>query len=126
MVLENKYSALIDLAQTEKVEDLSVTENNGVLHITGTTNNTTKDKLWDMYNKIDPDMRAGDLVLDLNVDDSKKDSDQEMYEVKAGDSLSKIASRYSGMTWKEIYEANKDTIKDPNIIHPGQKIKIPR
>lgn len=122
MELENKYSALIDLANAEKVEDLLIAENNGVLHISGTTSNTTKDKLWEIYNKIDPDMRAGDLVLDLKVDESK----EEMYEVKAGDNLSKIATKYPGISWKDIYEANKDTIKDPNLIHPGQKLKIPR
>lgn len=122
MELENKYSALIDLANAEKVEDLLIAENNGVLHISGTTSNTTKDKLWEIYNKIDPDMRAGDLVLDLKVDESK----EEMYEVKAGDNLSKIATKYPRISWKDIYEANKDTIKDPNLIHPGQKLKIPR
>ena len=49
------------------------------------------------------------------------------YEVVAGDSLSKIAKReYSDANeWKRIYEANRDLIKDPDRIYPGQKLKIP-
>jgi nucleoid-associated protein YgaU len=51
----------------------------------------------------------------------------ESYEVKAGDSLSKIAKNVYGKAseWKRIFEANRDTIKDPDKIYPGQKLKIP-
>jgi nucleoid-associated protein YgaU len=49
------------------------------------------------------------------------------YVVKSGDSLSKIAKQFYGNAsdWQKIFNANKDQIKDPNLIHPGQKIKIP-
>lgn len=49
------------------------------------------------------------------------------YTVVKGDSLSKIALRELGDAnrWEEIYEANKDSIKDPNLIHVGQKLAIP-
>jgi nucleoid-associated protein YgaU len=49
------------------------------------------------------------------------------YVVKSGDSLSKIAAEVYGdaKRWPEIFEANKDKIKDPNLIHPGQEFKIP-
>ena len=49
------------------------------------------------------------------------------YTVEAGDSLSKIAEKTLGdaSRWQEIYEANKDTIKDPNKIYVGQKLIIP-
>lgn len=51
----------------------------------------------------------------------------ESYEVKSGDSLSKIAKRIYGdaADWKRIFEANRDLIKDPDKIFPGQKLKIP-
>jgi nucleoid-associated protein YgaU len=50
-----------------------------------------------------------------------------MYTIVAGDSLSKIAKRELGnaSAWQKIFDANKDTIKDPNKIFPGQQIKIP-
>lgn len=49
------------------------------------------------------------------------------YTIKSGDSLSKIAREFYGNPgdWQKIYQANKDTIKDPDLIYPGQKIIIP-
>lgn len=49
------------------------------------------------------------------------------YTIKSGDSLSKIAKHFYGdaSKWSIIHMANKDVIKDPNLIHPNQKIKIP-
>jgi len=49
------------------------------------------------------------------------------YTIKSGDSLSKIAKEFYGNAgeWKKIFEANKDKIKDPNMIFPGQTIIIP-
>jgi len=51
----------------------------------------------------------------------------EVYVVKSGDSLSKIAKHHYGNAseWKRIFEANTDVIKDPDKIFPGQKLKIP-
>ena len=49
------------------------------------------------------------------------------YIVVKGDSLSKIAKREYGDAnkWRTIYEANKDLIKDPDLIYPGQELKVP-
>jgi nucleoid-associated protein YgaU len=49
------------------------------------------------------------------------------YVVAKGDSLSKIAQRAygDGKKWRKIYEANKDVIKDPDLIYPGQSLRIP-
>jgi nucleoid-associated protein YgaU len=49
------------------------------------------------------------------------------YVVERGDSLWKIAKRHygDGEKWRKIYEANRDQIKDPDLIHPGQKLRIP-
>lgn len=49
------------------------------------------------------------------------------YVVKAGDSLSRIAQELLGDAnrWKEIYEANKATLKDPNLLSIGQQLVIP-
>jgi nucleoid-associated protein YgaU len=49
------------------------------------------------------------------------------YTIRSGDSLSKIAKQFYGDAgqWQKIYQANKDKIKDPDLIHPGQKIIIP-
>jgi nucleoid-associated protein YgaU len=49
------------------------------------------------------------------------------YEVKSGDSLSKIAKAHYGnaMKYDVIFEANKPMLKDPNLIYPGQVLRIP-
>ena len=49
------------------------------------------------------------------------------YTVKSGDSLSKIAKHFYGDAgkWHKIYEANRDKIKNPDLIHPGQEFSIP-
>jgi nucleoid-associated protein YgaU len=49
------------------------------------------------------------------------------YTVVAGDSLSKIAKKLygDGNKWKRIFEANRDIIKNPDLIRPGQVLKIP-
>lgn len=49
------------------------------------------------------------------------------YTVKSGDSLSKIAKHFygDGNKWHRIYEANRDKIKNPDLIHPGQEFTIP-
>lgn len=52
---------------------------------------------------------------------------EQTYTVVSGDSLSKIAKRYYGdaKQWPRIHEANRDQIKNPDLIHPGQKLRIP-
>jgi nucleoid-associated protein YgaU len=49
------------------------------------------------------------------------------YVVKKGDTLSKIADEVYGdkMLYPKIFEANRDILKDPNKIRPGQKLRIP-
>jgi nucleoid-associated protein YgaU len=52
----------------------------------------------------------------------------ETYEVKPGDTLSKIAKLKLGdaNAWNKIFQANTNILKDPNKIFPGQKLKIPK
>ena len=47
--------------------------------------------------------------------------------VREGETLSGIAQHYYGdaSSWPLIYEANRNTISDPDLIHPGQELHIP-
>jgi nucleoid-associated protein YgaU len=58
---------------------------------------------------------------------STADAAEKIYTVRSGDSLSKIAQREYGdaKKWRRIFEANQDQIKNPDLIHPGQQLKIP-
>jgi len=54
-------------------------------------------------------------------------TDVEYYEIVAGDTLSKIAAKFYGdaNAYPKIFEANREVIKDPDLIFVGQKIRIP-
>ncbi|MFN2457321.1 MAG: LysM peptidoglycan-binding domain-containing protein [Chitinophagaceae bacterium] len=125
MALQSKYQPLINAAQSAGARNLQVRQQGNVLYIDGEVpSESVKKSLWDEYNRIDPDYRTGDLVLNLNVT-AGGEAKEEEYVVQSGDSLSKIGQKY-GVSWKEIHEANRDQIKDPDLIHPGWKLKIPR
>ena len=58
---------------------------------------------------------------------SSKEETMQSYTVEKGDSLSKIAQKVYGKAslWRKIYEANQDHIKDPDLIYPGQVLRLP-
>ena len=127
MALTDKYQSLLDIANQSGVSGLQVSEDNGVLHVDGTApSEQVKQRLWDEYSRIDPDMRSGDLVLNLEVGGGGgAGGGEETYTVQSGDTLSAIGKRY-GVAWREIFEANRGTIDDPDRIFPGQQLRIPR
>jgi nucleoid-associated protein YgaU len=126
MAVREKYQSLIDLANQSGVSNLQVSEQGDVLHLSGTVGSeSAKQKLWDEYNRIDPDMRSGDLVMNIEVGGGAGGGTEDTYTVKSGDTLSKIGQHH-GVAWREIYEANRDQLNDPDKIMPGQKLRIPR
>ena len=54
-------------------------------------------------------------------------SGAQTYTIEKGDTLSAISKRFYGKAkfWRQIFEANRDTIEDPDRIFPGQTIKLP-
>ena len=68
MALQDKYQELISAAKTAEVNNLQVREQENVLYIDGEApTGQAKDNLWSIYNKIDPDFRSGDLIMNINV-----------------------------------------------------------
>ncbi len=68
MALQDKYAELIQTATTLGVSGLSVAEKDGVLHVAGTAKSTADyDALWALYDKIDPNMASGDLMMNLDI-----------------------------------------------------------
>lgn len=123
MALTEKYQPLIDLANQLGISGLNVTEGDGFLKIEGAAASAeAKQQLWDEYNRIDPEYRTGDMVLNVTA---PKGSSGTTYTVQSGDSLSKIGSKY-GVSWQKIFEANRDKLDDPDKIQPGQELSIPQ
>ena len=121
MSVQEKYQSLIDLANSSGISGLNVTEGDGFIKIEGSAPSAeVKQRLWDEYGRIDPDYRSGDLVLNIDAPEAAANT----YTVQSGDSLSKIGSKY-GVSWQQIFEANRDKLSDPDKIYPGQELNIP-
>ena len=69
----------------------------------------------------------GVKVVDNQLTVDEPEEEAQYHEVVKGDSLSKIAQHYYGdmMKYPVIFEANKPMLKDPNLIYPGQLLRIP-
>ena len=66
--LQEKYKELTDAATAAGISNLQVKEEGSVLHIDGEApTGEAKDNLWNIYNKIDPDFKAGDLMMNIDV-----------------------------------------------------------
>ena len=124
MALQDKYRELVTTAQSTGVSNLQVREQDRVLYIDGIApSEEIKQRLWDIYGKIDPDYRSADLVMNVKVVQGAGGTKE--YVVVSGDNLTKIGKKFN-LKWKDIFEANKDKIKDPDHIEPGWKLKIPQ
>lgn len=128
MALQEKYQPLIDMANQLNISGLNVTEGDGFIKIEGSAPSAeAKQQLWDEYNRIDPEYRSGDLVLNIDAPDGGASGagSGSTYTVQSGDSLSRIGQKY-GVSWQKIYEANRDKLDDPDKIYPGQELTIPQ
>jgi nucleoid-associated protein YgaU len=125
MSLQEKYQPILELAN-QNGTTYNLSEAEGVLHIDGNApSEEAKQQLWDKYNEIDPDYKSGDLMLNITVGaDAAAGGGGHTYTVESGDNLSKIGQKY-GLTWQQVYDANRDIISDPDMSHPGQDLKIP-
>ena len=74
------------------------------------------------------DKPAADFSDVQSGSSSTAPADQEKsYTVQSGDSLSKIAKHVYGDAnkWHAIFDANRDKIKNPDLIQPGQVLTLP-
>jgi LysM repeat protein len=123
--LKAKYQSVIELAKSRGVHLKNVHIENEKLLIKGDApNQAIKNEVWNQIKAVDP--VHADVAADIGVDASLKAPEQ-VYEVVAGDTLSKISKKFYGDANKymKIFEANKDQLKDPDKINVGQKLKIP-
>jgi nucleoid-associated protein YgaU len=79
--------------------------------------------MWDKIKEA-----GGENPADIQADIKVTNTDYyHKHTVESGESLSKIAKHYYGdaMKYTQIFEANKDVLKNPDVIHPGQELTIP-
>ncbi|WP_400080027.1 LysM peptidoglycan-binding domain-containing protein [Winogradskyella sp. R77965] len=119
-----KYQGVLDLGEKLNIQNGDVSEENGVLKVTGTAaTQYEKNLLWDAIK-----VAGGDNPADIKANISVADeSVYARHTVASGETLGKIAKHYYGdaMKYKEIFAANTDILKNPDMIHPDQELIIP-
>jgi nucleoid-associated protein YgaU len=139
--LKTRYRKVMDAMPGEGVRIEEVKQDGSKLYIRAVApSDQAKNKVWDLIKSSNPQF-ASDLVADIKVQApaggavsagpggpaTAASGGQKTYTVKAGDSLSKIAKEHYGESSKymQIFEANKNILKDPDKIQPGQVLVIP-
>ena len=126
MGLRDTYAYAIQTAKGKF--DGSAQEKDGKLHWVGTVKTESeKNEIWSAIKTI-PEWKD-DIVADIKVTGGGGAPAQaaRTYTVKAGDTLSGIAKSELGdaKAYTKIFEANRDQLSDPNLIKPGQVLKMP-
>ena len=123
MSLKEKYAAALATGEELGVKGGDVREEGGKLIIKGTAEyGFDRDQIWNAIKK-----QSGwesEIVADIKVE---KATPYGYWVVKSGETLSKIAKNiYSDANvYMKIFDANKDQLKDPNMIKVGQKLVLP-
>jgi LysM repeat protein len=123
MSLKEKYAAALKLGEELGVKGGDVKDEGGKLVIKGTAEyGFDRDQIWNAIKK-----QSGwesEIVADIKVE---KATPYGYWVVKSGETLSKIAKNiYSDANvYMKIFDANKDQLKDPNMIKVGQKLVLP-
>jgi len=123
-MIKAKYQSVLNLGEKLNVQAGDVKEENGLLKVWGTANTPyEKNLIWDEIKKVGGE-NPTDIMADIKVADT---SIYAKHTVKSGESLSKIAKHYYGkpMKYTAIFEANRNVLKNPDLIHPGQELVIP-
>lgn len=124
MTMKAKYQAVLDLGESLNIQNGNVTEENGVLKVKGTAKTQyEKNIIWDKIKEIGGD-NPSDIKVNISVAD---ESVYHRHTVKSGETLGKIAKHYYGNAakYKDIFKANSDILKNPDLIYPDQELIIP-
>jgi nucleoid-associated protein YgaU len=129
--LKKKYASVFAVVQQQGVRLAQLHVQDNKLYMRGAApSNAIKNALWNQIKTVNP--AYDDITADITVDStlpqpSPASGPKQTYKVQPGDSLSKIAKEFYGNAeeYMRIFEANKDTLKDPNKIQTGQELVIP-
>jgi nucleoid-associated protein YgaU len=107
------------------IEGLQVEFHNGVVSIAGQASSAeAMEKAVLMAGNV---QGVGEVKIDKLQAPPPVQAKVEYYIIKKGDTLSAVAKQFYGKAndYPRIFEANREVIKDANLIFPGQKIRIP-
>lgn len=125
--LKAKYASALKTITETGTSLTNLHAQDGKLVIKGASpSEQAKNEVWTAIKAVDP--KYADVTVDLKVDPSLPTPPRaQTYTVQAGDTLSKIAKQFYGNAnaYMKIFDANKDQLKDPNVIKVGQVLKIP-
>lgn len=120
-----EIKALLTSELGSNITDLTVTFDDGIVVLAGKCDsNATKEKATLLAGNIKGVEKVeGDALVA-----PEPESETEYYTIVSGDSLWKIAKKYygNGNKYPVLFEENREVIKDPDKIYPGQKIRIPK
>jgi len=115
-----------------RIQDLEVTFDDGTVSLSGSCDSlATQEKAILLAGNIEGVEKVDGTNLAITEETGRdatvSEQESRFYEIKSGDTLSKIAKEFYGSANKypKIFEANREVIKDPDKIYPGQMIRIP-
>jgi nucleoid-associated protein YgaU len=124
MSVQAKYQAALDLGEHFGAKNGSVTEENGVLKVTGLVHTQYEiNAIWEKIKEIGG-ANPTDIIADISVETSDYYA---KYVVVKGDTLGKISKHFYGEAGKymQIFEANRSILSNPDLIEIGQVLVIP-
>ena len=133
MALREKYNHAIQTAKSVRMQG-GAEERDGKLYFNGTVNSVEeKNQIWNALKTVSGWDK--DVVADIKVNATAAQSAPAAqpaptvsYTVQSGDTLSAIAKKFLGNAneYMDIFNANRDQLTDPDMIKPGQVLKIPQ
>lgn len=134
--LRDKYQTALNVLDQQQVQLTNLHVQDDKLYVRGIApSEQAANSFWDQVKLIDPGY--SDLSADISVRESAAQGmaagggggsqGGQSYTVKSGDTLSKISTQFYGDSdeYMRIFYANRDKLKDPNMIQVGQELSIP-
>jgi len=122
---EEAIEQLLNEQLPGRITDLTVDFKDSIVTLTGKCDSkATKEKAVLLAGNV----KGVSSVNDDELEAPEEKEETEFYTIQKGDTLSKIAKAYYGnaMKYPVIFEANREVIKDADLIYPGQVIRIPK
>jgi len=141
--LKQKYQPVLNLMQQLQVQVQNINMQGTKLLIRAVApTGEVKNRIWDQVKLVDA--TYSDLTCDISVSQQQRPAaqapatmtagasvsgsqNQRHYTVRPGDTLSKISREFYGdaSQFTKIFNANRNILRDPNTISPGQELVIP-